>query len=592
MACRLMARDVIIVCFLLTLSFLTGCKTMDQAFEDVAAEYLDRMPALFPVSATALGDHRFDGRLNQVSRAARKAQAAFYLTGLGCLGHIDRSALSRANQIDYTLLEHELKSSLWFLTELREWEWNPLVYTGLSGNAIYGLMARDFAPIETRLKCAADRLEQFPRLFEQVRATLKPALVPKIHAETAVKQNKGVLSIIAHMIRPVMDRLDREERARLSRAIDGATEAVQVHQAWLENELLPRAAGDFRLGRERYDRKLAWVLNTDMDRDAVRKRAEAELKRVRQEMYLIARPLYAQDHPDADLPDAPAPDVRQKVIEAALEKAYQDRPARDQVVAEARQTLVDATAFVREKDLVTIPPDPVEIIIMPEFQRGVSIAYCSSPGPLDTGQKTFYAVSPLPEDWTDEQVDSFLREYNSRSLANLTVHEAMPGHFLQLAHANRYPGRLRSVLASGVFIEGWAVYTESMMCQAGFPDDNPLSRLVIYKWYLRGIANALMDQAIHAGGMNREAAMTLMTRDTFQEEREAAAKWVRAQLTSAQLSTYFVGVQEHWDLRRDAEKAWSQEFSLKRYHDAVISFGSPPTRFVRAMMFDDPIPES
>jgi uncharacterized protein (DUF885 family) len=227
---------------------------------------------------------------------------------------------------------------------------------------------------------------------------------------------------------------------------------------------------------------------------------------------------------------------------------------------------------------------------MPEFRRGVSLAYCDSPGALEVGQKTFYAVSPPPEDWTEDQVLSFLREYNTRSLHELTIHEAMPGHFVQLAHSNRYPSKLRAVLSSGPFIEGWAIYAEHTMVAEGFLDGDPLMRLIMLKWYLRGIVNAIIDQAIHVEGMTRDEAMRLMIEGGFQEEREAAGKWVRAQLTSAQLSTYFVGYLEHRDLRREVEKAWGDRFTLKKYHDRLLSFGSPPTRFVRALLLDLEIP--
>ncbi len=194
------------------------------------------------------------------------------------------------------------------------------------------------------------------------------------------------------------------------------------------------------------------------------------------------------------------------------------------------------------------------------------------------------------EDWTPEQVRSFLREYNLRSLHNLTVHEAMPGHFLQRAHSNRYPGKLRAVLSSGVFIEGWAVYTEMMMVEQGFLDKDPLMRLIVLKWYLRDITNAMLDQAVHTEGMTRAEAMQLLVEDAFQEEREAAGKWTRARLTSAQLSTYFVGYLEHDDLRREVEEAWGDQFHLKKYHDKVLSFGSPPVQFVRALLLEREIP--
>ena len=233
---------------------------------------------------------------------------------------------------------------------------------------------------------------------------------------------------------------------------------------------------------------------------------------------------------------------------------------------------------MRAKNFVTVPAEPLDIILMPEFQRGVAVAYCDSPGPLDKGQRTFYAVSPIPDDWTPAQVDSFLREYNTRSIANLTIHEAMPGHYLQIAHSNRYPSVLRAMLGSGPFVEGWAVYAERVMQEQGFRADDPLMRLVQLKWYLRSITNAIMDSAMHVDGMTRDQAMQLMTETGFQEEREAAGKWVRAQLTSAQLSTYFVGYQEHADTRAEAERRAGARFDLKAYHDGVLSFGSPPVR--------------
>lgn len=570
----------------------TGVATTsaDQQFEQLAVRYVDEFPALSPVSATGLGDHRFDSQLNEVSEEARARQGAFCRKYLEQLRKIDRAKLSRANQVDYALLEHDLEGSLWRLETLQEWAWNPLAYTGLSGSAVYGLMARDFAPLEKRLGHVADRLEQFPRLFRQIRETLDPRRVPKIHAETAVKQNPGVLSILDNYVKPNLGKLTQDERARLERAMATAKEVVEEHQEWLESELLPNAAGDFRIGRELYDQKLAFTLKTPLTRPQLRERAEREMVRVRDEMYGISQRVYKEKYPYTVFPAEPPPAYKQAIIRAGLEMAYLDTPAADQVVETAKESLKLTTAFAQEKDLLTLPPDPVEIIIMPEFQRGVSLAYCDSPGPLDVGLKTFYAVAPLPEDWNDEQVQSFLREYNVRSIHDLTMHEAMPGHFVQLAHSNRYPGKLRSVLSSGVFIEGWAIYSERMMIDEGFLDGDPLMRLINLKWYLRGIGNAIIDQAIHAGDMRRDEAMRLMMEDTFQEEREAAAKWVRAQLTSTQLSTYFVGTLEHFDLRRDIERAWGADFDLKTYHDKILSYGSPPVQYVRALVLDEEIP--
>ncbi|MDX1498617.1 MAG: DUF885 domain-containing protein [Woeseiaceae bacterium] len=563
----------------------------DSEFEALAEEYVYGISEVSPVYATQIGDHSADDRLDQVDADGRARERRFLLRHRKALAAIDRKSLSRANQVDAALLKNDIEYNLWSLGTLQEWAWNPLVYVNIAGGSIYALLARDFAPVEQRLASAAARLEQLPRFFSQVRGALDPARVPKVHAETAVAQNGGLITIIDQMIVPELDALDPDARAELETAIATAREAIADQQAWLENELVPRAAGNFRLGAELYDRKLAFVLDSPLSRREIRRRAESEYDAVRRQMYEVSKEVYLQKYPFTAFPDRPDEAYKQAIIRAALEEAYRHLPPPDGIVDIARQYLRQASDFVVEKNIVTLPDEPVEIIIMPEFQRGVAVAYYDGPGPLDKGQKAYYAVAPLPETWTEEQIESFLREYNLYSLQDLTIHEGVPGHYLQLSLSNRYPSTLRAVLGSGPFIEGWAVYAERVMIDAGYMDGDPLMRLINLKWYLRAVTNAIIDSAIHVDGMSREAAMKLMVEGGFQEEREAAGKWTRAQLTSAQLSTYFVGYQEHVELRRAVERAWGDEFSLKRYHDQALSYGSPPVKHVRALMLDEPIPD-
>jgi uncharacterized protein (DUF885 family) len=564
----------------------------DEAFTDLADQFISDLGTFSPVTATLIGDHSADHVLDQVDAAAREKNRNLYLEYRAGLAAIDRNGLSPANQVDYELLHNKVESGLWSLETLQEWAWNPVAYVKTSGNSVYGLVARDFAPLEQRLAAAAARLEQMPRFLEQARASIDPERVPKIHAETATQQNPGLVSIIETMIVPKMDDLTPTTRTRLTAAIEVAKNAIAEHQTWLEEELLPRAAGDFRVGADLFDKKLAFALNSPLGRKEIKARAENEYESVRNQMYEIAKEVYAELHPYTAFPDSPDEDYKQVVIRAALEQAYQELPPRDGIVEVAKQQLQQATDFVVERNIVTMPDDPVEIIIMPEFQRGVSVAYLDAPGPLDKGQATFYAVAPLPEDWTDEQVNSFLREYNLYSIQDLTIHEGVPGHFLQLALSNRYPSTLRGVLSSGPFVEGWAVYAERVMVDEGYLDNDPLMRLINLKWYLRAVTNAIIDSAIHVDGMTREQALKLMIEGGFQEEREAAGKWVRAQLTSAQLSTYFVGYQEHIEMRRAIEAEWGDEFTLRRYHDQALSYGSPPVKYVRALILNKEIPAS
>jgi uncharacterized protein (DUF885 family) len=433
----------------------------DAKFEALGQRFLDEFGRYSPVYATALGDHRFDGDLDDLSAAGRARSTAFARDLLRQLSAIDSKQLSRANQVDAAMLENQLRYAVWSEEKFRDWSWDPLSYTQLAGQGLYGLLAREYAPLPERLRSVTSRLEKLPLLLEQMRANLVPARVPAIHAETVVKQNPGVLSLVDELVVPNVGVLPEGDRVRLERAIERARAAVQQHQQWLEKELLPNARGEFRIGRELYDEKLALALMSPLSRQEIRARAEAEVERVRAEMYSTARQALAGREDAPPMPQSPGPAEQQAVIAAALELAYAERPSRDGVVPLARETLEETTAFVREKGFVTMPDEPLEIIVMPEFQRGVAVAYCDSPGPLDKGQRTFYAVSPIPEDWQQSKVDSFLREYNDRSIANLTIHEAMPGHYLQLAHSNQYPSVLRAMLGSGPFIEGCGV------CRAG-----------------------------------------------------------------------------------------------------------------------------
>ena len=562
---------------------------LDATFAGLSKRWLDGFLALNPVAATQQGDHRFDSELDDLSAAGRTKYVDFAKKTLAELDAIDVSKLSRENQIDAAILRNQLQSDIWGMDTLQSWAWDPQMYSGLAGGAIYNLMAREFAPLPERLTSATARMEKLPALFAQMRENIDPARVPKIHAETVARQNAGVISLVEQFIVPNADQLQGDDRKRLDAAIEGLRKAVAEHQLWLDKTLVPNAKGDFRIGQQLYDDKLKFALMSSLSRAEIKQRAEAEVVRVRGEMYRIAQGVL-KDKPGAPaLPDAPDDAQQQAAIEAALELAYADKPARDKVVDTAKATLAQATEFTKAKDLVTVPDDPVEIILMPEFQRGVAVAYCDSPGPLDKGLKTYYAISPIPDDWTDAQTDSFLREYNTRMIHLLSIHEAMPGHYLEGAFSARYPSTLRGVLRSGMFAEGWAVYTESVMMDAGYLDNDPLFHLVRHKFYLRAVANAILDQGVHVDGWSKEQAMELMVKRTFQQEREAEGKWVRAQLSSAQLPTYFVGVQEHFDLRNAMEAKLGKDFKLKAYHDQVLSYGAPPVRFVRQMMLDEAI---
>jgi uncharacterized protein (DUF885 family) len=585
---------------LLVATLLAACKpappaaaTADPvttaAFTELSRKTVEGWFALSPVYATQMGEHRHDGELNDLSAAGRQKSLQATKATLAELAKIDRAKLSRENQVDAAILANQLQYDAWREETLQDWAWDPQLYNDLAGNSIYLLMAREFAPLPQRLQSAIARMEKIPALLAQARENLDPARVPKVHAETVAKQNPGILSIVEQFITPNARQLSADDQKRLAAATAELKKAVEEQQRWLDKTLVPNAKGDFRLGSTLYDQKLKFALSSSLSRAEIKRRAEAEIARVRGDMYGIATKLLKDKTGAPALPESPTPEQQQAAIEAALELAYVDRPLRNRVVQDATDALHSATEFARARNLMTLPDSAVQIILMPEFQRGVAVAYCDSPGPLDKNLATFYAVSPIPDDWSAAQVDSYLREYNSRMIHLLSIHEGLPGHYLEGWHSAKYPSMLRAVLRSGLFAEGWAVYTERLMQQAGYLDNDPLFHLVQLKFYLRTISNAILDQGVHVDGWTREQAMDLMVRQTFQQEREAAGKWTRVQLTSAQLPTYFVGVQEFIDLRAAVEEQMGDQFDLKAYHDRVLSYGSPPVRYVRELMLDQPI---
>lgn len=561
----------------------------NAAFAKLGARYIDTLARLSPVSGTQLGDHRFDDKLPDMSAAGRARVMAADKAMLATLATIDRARLSRDNQVDALLLDNALRFEVWDTEVLRSWAWNAQSYNDVAAGSLYTLAARDYAPWSQRLKAATARMEALPALLAQGRAALVPARVPAVYATTVAKQNAGIMEIATGMLAPHAGDLTGADRTRFDAALAGLTKAVAAQQHWLDTMLVPQAKGDFRLGTALYDQKMRFSLMSTLTRADLKARAAAAVVTTRTEMYAVARQLLAGKPGAAALPDAPTPDQQQAAIEAALALTYAHRPARTELEEKGRAALVQATAFVRDRKLVTMPEGPVRIITMPKFQQGNAVAYCDPPGALDRKQQTFVAISPIPAEWTDAQATSFLSEYNDYMVQDLIVHEAMPGHYLQLDHANRNPSSLRAVLFSSPFAEGWAVYAEGMMADQGYLGGDPLFRLTVLKMRLRSITNTLLDIGIHTEGMTHDQAIRLMTHTAFQQEREAAGKWVRASLSSTQLLSYFTGYTEQMAMRDEAKRRAGPAFDLMRYNDAVLAHGTPPTRFVRELMFALPI---
>ncbi|WP_330439760.1 DUF885 domain-containing protein [Micromonospora sp. NBC_00821] len=536
-----------------------------EAFGVLAERVVEALLESRPGVATAAGDHRFDDRLPDLSADGLTADRAMLSDAANALSELDPDSLDVDEQVDHALLSAFVDRELFELTEIRSHEWDPLRHN--PGPLLHPLLARPYAPVDVRLTQLAGRLAAVPDALATARATLRD--MPRVHAETAVGQFTGT----AALIRDELPALLAQAPSHLDRVEPAATAAIAALDefvAWLRAGLAADAGPgrDPRLGRRRWEARLWHTLDTELGAAEIQRRAWANLDRVTAEIREAA----------VELVGGPADDA---TVRRALDLLAAEHPNDATIVELAGVTLDEATDFVRAHDLVTLVDDRCVIQEMPEFARGVAVAYCDAPGPLETAAlPTFYCIAPTPSDWPAQRVDSFYREYNAHMIRNLTVHEAMPGHFLQLAHARRYVGgtRVRALAESGPFIEGWAVYAEEVMTGLGF-GGLPV-RLQQLKMQLRMTINALLDQLVHAEDLPEAEAMALMTGRGFQEEGEAAGKWRRAQLTSTQLSTYFVGYSEVAEIAA----ARPAGVSVRDWHDAMLAHDCPPPRHLRTLL--------
>ncbi|MDG4779229.1 DUF885 domain-containing protein [Micromonospora sp. WMMD961] len=536
-----------------------------EAFGVLAERVVEALLESRPGVATSAGDHRFDDRLPDLSADALAGDREMLSDAANALSELDPDSLDVDEQVDHALLTSFVDRELFELTEIRSHEWDPLRHN--PGPLLHALLARPYAPAEVRLTQLAGRLAAVPDALATARATLRD--MPRIHAETAVGQFAGTAALIRDELPPLLAQapsaLDRVEPAATA-----AIAAIEEFVAWLRAGLAADAGPgrDPRLGRRRWEARLWHTLDTELGAAEIQRRAWANLDRVTAEIREAA----------VELVGGPAGDA---AVRRALDLLAAEHPDDATIVELAGVTLDETTDFVRAHDLVTLVDDRCVIQEMPEFARGVAVAYCDAPGPLETAAvPTFYCIAPTPADWPAQRVESFYREYNDHMIRNLTVHEAMPGHFLQLAHARRYVGgtRVRALAESGPFIEGWAVYAEELMTGLGF-GGLPV-RLQQLKMQLRMTINALLDQLVHAEDLPEAEAMALMTGRGFQEEGEAAGKWRRALLTSTQLSTYFVGYSEVAEIAAARPDA----VSVRDWHDAMLSHDCPPPRHLRTLL--------
>jgi uncharacterized protein (DUF885 family) len=583
----------------------------DAALAAFFKNYLDKDFHLRPLEATRLGDHRFDHLLEDISPKGRDSWVEHWRTALRELSRqIRYDKLSRAGQIDFEIFHHHLSRLVWMAETLHafelgdntgSFEQDPRIYTNYISDSTFLLLTQSSLPAATNIKNCIARMAEIPRIVQIAKECLRDP--PRVFLETAIRQNRGSIAFYETGIFDVVGK--SELLPDLERAVRPLVASLKDYQRFLEEDLLPKAMGDWRIGKENFARKLDLELNAGLSADQVLHEAEREAERVRAEMYVVARQLWSLLFYGKALPPDD-PGGRLTTIREVLTQLNREHHRAEDLVRDAKAIVEEVKDFISSNDILRLPrPDRCQVIDMPEFQRGNTAAYLNPAPPLDLSASSVYALSPPPRGWDARRVNSYLEEYNRYMLHILTIHEGYPGHYVQLEYSRRHPSLVRRVLYSGVFAEGWAVYCEQMMLDQGYGrspsfaagwrgEGDPFTdrrisagdrsilalRLNQLKFYLRSVINAILDNKMHSTQMTDAEALKFLVEGAFQTEGEALAKIVRAKQSSCQLSTYFVGRTAFYRLRQQIQREQGDQFNLGRYHEAVLDHGTLPVKYL------------
>jgi uncharacterized protein (DUF885 family) len=571
----------------LGLAMLTWCSNATGYAQETAQadarlstrfqEWLDDQCKRHPMFATYLGNHDYDHLLDDLSPEARAEDLQNDKKVLAELQQqLDLKSLSRNAQIDLEIWQHFLEYRIWQATNSNDFANDPRVYLTYASDSVFTLLTQSTLPKHRNVENAAKRIAKIPSVVQAAKQSIgKP---PKILTEIAIKRTDGAIAFYESDIFKLAE--ESPQLSPLQGPSRSAVASLKDYKKFLEEEVLPRSSGDWRIGKDKFAKKLELELDAGLTADEVIQAANSEADRVEQEMYYVAKQLWHTLFVGQALP----PDDQQgrrDTIRKVLGELGKEHGKPETLVKDAQQTVEAIKAMIVQKKILTLPdPDQCDIIEMPEFQRGFSAAYLNPAPALDPNAKSLYAISPPPTDWPTERQEAFFKEYNKYMLQILTIHEAYPGHYVQLDYSNRVRSPIRKILSSGVFAEGWAVYTEQMMLDQGYGNGDLALRLHQLKFYLRAVLNAILDYSMHCTTMTDEQAMELLVGRGYQTEAEAYGKVQRAKQSSCQLSTYFVGRTAFYRLRQSVQRARGENFNLQEFHEQVLNCGTIPVKYL------------
>ncbi len=553
-------------------------KTMsaDEAFEAYKARFIDDLWKVFPGWASSVGYHKYDSALVVPDDAQRQRENAFAKAQLDTLKKFDLSKLSNNNITDYYLIESQLRATVWANEEQKPYQWDPSGYN--VGESFASILNGNYDKLEKRLHAFGSKLKNVKPYYEAAKKNIKNPT--KEHTDLAIDQINGSVSVFESDLKDSIQKstLDSVEKKQILQEADDAVKSIKEYVQWLKT-LRNDNPRSFRLGKALYDKKFEFDIQSSYTADEIYQKALKRKGEIQQEMAKLSAQLWPKYFKGEEAPKDTLKMIRKMIDKLSLEHV---EPAEFQ--ASIEQQLPVLVDFIKKKDLLYIDPSkPLVVRKEPAYMQGVAGASISAPGPYDKNANTYYNVGSLAS-WKKEKAESYLREYNKYILQILNIHEAIPGHYTQLVYANQSPSLIKSIFGNNAMIEGWAVYTERMMLEEGYGNNEPEMWLMYYKWHLRSVCNTILDHSVHVLNMSKEEAMHLLVDQAFQQQAEAEGKWHRVQVTQVQLCCYFTGFTEIYALREEMKKKQGDKFNLKKFHGQFLSYGSAPVKYIKQMM--------
>ena len=548
----------------------------DAAFNAYEKHFLDEFWKLNPDWATGVGYHKYDSILLVPDKKYRDKLVNFAKVQLDSLGKFTPANFLQTNKMDYAILQNQMNYLQWQVQQLKQFEWDPSSYNVI-GTFAY-ILNEHYAPLDKRLTSFYEKMANIPAYYKEAEKDLKNP-VPDL-TNLAVGQHLGGVGVFEADFADSLKKTaipEATKKLMLDRA-KLAADAIRGYADFLKNfkNDHPRS---FRLGKDLYEDKFKYEIQSSKTAQQVYNAAVDRKRAIHHEMASISIKLWPKYFGKTPMP-ADTLELIGKMIDTLSVKHVKPEDFQSAIVNE----LPKLRAFVTQKDLVTLDPTkPLEVRKEPGYMAGVAGASMSSPGPYDSGQNSYFNVGSL-SGWSPERAESYLREYNQYILQILCIHEAIPGHYVQLVYANKSPSLIKSIFGNTAMVEGWAVYSEQMMLDAGYGDNSPEMWLMWYKWNLRSVCNTILDYSVHCLNMPKQSAIALLTREAFQQQAEADGKWNRVSVTSVQLDSYYTGYKEIMDLRADWKSKTGDQYKLKDFNEKFLSYGNAPVKLIRDAM--------